>query len=116
MANAILYVISSAGHCKIGWTADIRGRLRTYGTYCPTEPKLESYRIAPRDRVVALERRVHADLSDHRTHGEWFLISPATALQAIETNLQAMHLPNLSWDAATRQIVMANRDYGAPDD
>ena len=64
---------------KIGYSADPHSRLKSLQTGYP-QP-LRVYYTVPvaEDRVRLLERRLHADLSIYRTHGEWFRINAQQA-------------------------------------
>lgn len=68
--NEIVYVIGAphAGTVKIGRTTNIRSRLASIQTGCPTKVDV----LWQTDGGSTLERSLHFEFRHFRTHGEWF--------------------------------------------
>lgn len=90
----IVYVIT-VGHgcCKIGWTADIKDRLRKVSTHSPLAPKLRHCCVVPRVSAPAVERAAHAALADFRINGEWFAVKIDEAVAAVEQARISLGIP-----------------------
>ena len=80
-----VYVISHPSwpdHCKIGEATKPRVRLASYNTGCPHKGyRLELAEFCQNSRVVAASG--YGELAEHRTHGEWFAVNSATAIEAV---------------------------------
>lgn len=68
--DGTIYYLEHDGHIKIGWTSDLRRRMRQFppgAALLATEPGTQSD-----------ERKVHRKFKVHRTHGnEWFAAVPS---------------------------------------
>lgn len=65
-----VYLIRAAQFYKIGISADIDKRLKQIQTGCPI--KCEYIGYIPCEDPDLLERQLHREFADHKTHGEWF--------------------------------------------
>lgn len=80
---AKVYVIGALGHpIKIGVAREPEDRLRKLQTSSPTKLVLH-YEIEV-DDVFGVERACHTTLSAHRLEGEWFDVSPETAIEVVQ--------------------------------
>jgi len=70
-----LYVINASGtsRYKIGFTKDLKSRLRSFRTAIPTKVDLIFY-VWTTDYVY-LEKLLHEDFKEMRVRGEWFELS-----------------------------------------
>lgn len=79
-----VYVVTSGGKTKVGITSDLKGRLSTFKNSIPYPVelawKVELVEVFARK----VERAAHALLIEHRLKGEWFSITSAQAIVAIE--------------------------------
>jgi hypothetical protein len=89
----IVYVITVNLSAKIGWTGDIKERLRKIRTHAPGEPMLRHCCVVPRPSGPAVERRAHELLADKRFHGEWFACKIDEAVAAVEQARIALGIP-----------------------
>lgn len=76
-------IVSSAALVKVGFTANLDGRLRSLQVASSHDLKLQHVLPIARDRAAMIEKRAHDLLSSKRMRGEWFAVHPATAYEAI---------------------------------
>lgn len=90
----VVYVVTVGhGACKIGWTGDIRERLRKIRTHAPLPPVLRHCCVVPTASASAVERAAHAALADYRINGEWFAVRIDDAVAAVENARLALGIP-----------------------
>jgi len=95
MADKV-YVLKAQGKdlFKIGYTTgNPVDRLKTLQTGCPF--RLQLHRVLERPDAADLEKQLHAEFADERTHGEWFAIEA----QQLDKRMSG-HDPALSKAAA----------------
>lgn len=90
---AIVYVITVNLSSKIGWTGDIKERLRKIKTNAPGHPQLRHCCVVPRPSAPEVERRAHTLLADKRFHGEWFACRIDEAVSAVEQARISLQIP-----------------------
>jgi hypothetical protein len=92
-----IYIVAVAkpgepmGPVKIGISSNVAARLATLQTACPYPLQLVHVFTAP-DLECArrTERTFHEVQAQHRSHGEWFNLSPIVALQLMCLNLEVI--------------------------
>ena len=67
-----IYFVRCLDRVKIGWSSDLKGRLRSIQTTAPAEIKL----IGKMRGSIKQERELHARFGHHRLSGEWFNVAP----------------------------------------
>lgn len=82
-----LYVIAAPSRVKIGRSYDARRRFQGLRTASPVPLKLV-YETPLLWCSALAERTVHAVLSEHREHGEWFNVQADDAVQMIQKLLE----------------------------
>lgn len=91
-APPMVYIVGTedASILKIGYTVDLRGRLRTHR--CGSPVRLELHALILGDRRS--ERWLHNRFADCHSHGEWFTgpLMPALLALANETSRRQHHL------------------------
>ena len=79
--SGIFVISDDTGLCKIGVSANVTRRMRALKN--GADLTLEYVReCGPKHRK--LEGEVHRRLEKHRSHGEWFSVTPQVAIEAIE--------------------------------
>ncbi|CAO4175021.1 GIY-YIG nuclease family protein [Methylorubrum extorquens] len=70
---------------KVGLANDVAHRLAQICTATPfSADAAHTFRFASRTLAQRVERETHAILADHRLNGEWFRVTPAEAVRAVE--------------------------------
>jgi hypothetical protein len=83
--QAFVYVIGPpGGPQKIGMASDTLSRLRALQTSSPAQLVIAGHVSCGRTEASRIEREAHRLLVQHRLAGEWFAVSPADAVAAIE--------------------------------
>jgi len=73
-------VASDVGRVKIGVTESIAKRLRSLRGHGPVDLYLHAFvKIRSHKEALATEKRLHKELGEWRTHGEWFIFNDVTA-------------------------------------
>jgi hypothetical protein len=86
----MLYLISGASSVKVGIAADVDKRIVGLRKASPVPLVLEqAWAFERRQAAWLAEQATHRLLSEHRTWGEWFAVTPLVARTAIETVLSA---------------------------
>lgn len=68
--DGFVYYLRSSGYIKIGWTADLQKRMKSYPP--------DSLLLAVEPGIRQVETRRHRQFSHHRTHGrEWYTMAPS---------------------------------------
>lgn len=72
-----IYVIEAVGikRFKIGWSANVSSRLKSYRTDCPVECVPILIAVVPLERVEEIETALHSHFDHARAKGEWFDLS-----------------------------------------
>lgn len=75
--RCFVYLIgaSSTGRYKIGYTTNIKSRLRGLRVSCPVDLELVCHKECFYPEAVDLEKKLHDYLRAHNTHGEWFALT-----------------------------------------
>ncbi len=79
-----IYVVVTPAATKVGITRDLEQRFRSLQWGIPERLRLEWSASGPRGPICMIETAVHDFLSDHQISGEWFNVSPRTAIEAIK--------------------------------
>lgn len=79
-----LYVLEAGPFCKVGITHNLTNRLQTYATHCPLPFSCALVVEMKTQFARGLERAVHKQLESRKQRGEWFNVSAAEAIQALE--------------------------------
>src|SRR4051812_18350249 len=97
MKDHHIYVITVAkpgedrGPVKIGITGNVDARFCALQTASPYPLQLVHVFTAPDAQCArGVERAFHEIQAKHRTHGEWFDLSPVVAVQIMCLNLEVM--------------------------
>ena len=71
-----LYIVCDASESvvKIGYSTDPESRCRSLQTGYPLPLRVYYTVSVEESRVRSLERKIHFELGQYRTHGEWFRI------------------------------------------
>lgn len=70
---AIVYAATVDGRThKIGWTRNLRNRMRTLQTSLERNIQVTDILEVPEDQAPIIERKIHRDYGYLRTKGEWF--------------------------------------------
>jgi hypothetical protein len=102
-----VYVISSPfGYQKVGWTIDLQTRLRTLSTAHPEPLTLhDAWEV---DYGPSIEGRAHVILAPHRRSGEWFLVLPEAAVEAVA---RAIAQPiKVAWGRPARRLYAEHKE------
>lgn len=67
-----IYFVRCVDWVKIGWSSDLKGRLKSLQTTAPGEIKL----IGKTRGSIKQERDLHSRFAHHRVSGEWFNADP----------------------------------------
>ena len=80
-----VYVIGpAAGLQKVGLATDPRSRLAALQTACPFDLHLHVAVAVPFGEAHAIERRAHRALARACVRNEWFSVTPAEAVAAVQ--------------------------------
>lgn len=80
-----VYVFSAGEFCKVGVAGDPALRRYQLQHACPIEISQRYVTGSmPQSLAVWVERTAHALLTEHRTFGEWFRVSPIEAVNAVD--------------------------------
>ena len=85
MAKAYVYLVGASpkGPLKIGYTENLRGRLKALQIGCPIPLRFYGHRKYANLRTAKYaEKRMHRELAEFRIHGEWFKVDKKTAASA----------------------------------
>jgi hypothetical protein len=83
--RSFVYVIGCDGHpVKVGTARDVVQRVKELQTGFPFDLRIYGTVEIEASAARHLERAAHKALSKHRLRGEWFQVSPATALDTVE--------------------------------
>ena len=90
----MIYLVKIAGHdlCKVGFTNNIKGRLKSISCECPFE--IEIHHI--REGTIQKEYVMHYNLRDHHYRGEWFFYNKDVLDIFLNSELPIMNRP-LAW-------------------
>ncbi|WP_256849204.1 GIY-YIG nuclease family protein, partial [Pantoea sp. Ft+CA_17] len=70
--NSVIYFVQFGDRIKIGFTADLRQRLRVFRSTLLGDVRL----IGSVPGARKLESEIHKRLKDHRVGGDWFKACP----------------------------------------
>lgn len=98
MSECFVYVIAAKGFdgrpmkpVKIGISTEPNGRLASIQTSCPFPIGIvHRQRMPDREIAKAVEYAVHTVRQKHRSHGEWFEMTPAEAIASVYLALESM--------------------------
>lgn len=92
---SFVYVIGSQDNpVKIGYGDRVESRLVAMQVGNPDELKILGRVVVPWDKAGLVEKGAHTILQDHHRRGEWFNVTAAEALAAIETALASVNASN----------------------
>ena len=95
---------------KVGLANDVEHRLAQICTTTPfTADAAHTFRFANRTLAQRVERETHAILAKQRLNGEWFRVTPAEAVRAVEQAVQ-----RLDYTIHARDGVRLTREPNAP--
>ena len=87
---SFIYVIGSQDNpVKIGHASKVESRLTAMQVGNPDELRILGRVVVPWDRAGVIEKAVHETLREHHRRGEWFNVSVADAIAAIEKAAKA---------------------------
>jgi len=84
---AYIYVFECGGRCKVGFSADVKSRLKILQSGNPFKINLIRTFSVPQVRVRAVEAKVHRVLRRASVGGEWFQVTQNQAVRAINAVL-----------------------------
>lgn len=81
-----LYVIGPKDHGpqKIGFSNNVQQRLKSLQTGHPSKLYIHHTVEVDDHKVKLLERVIHKEIKHHKSHGEWFNLTPETAKAELE--------------------------------
>lgn len=90
-----VYVIGAQDNpVKIGHANRVETRLTSLQMGNPDELRILAKVVVPWDLAALIEKQTHGVLSHHHRRGEWYNVSAATAVQAIEGAKAAVAVSN----------------------
>lgn len=82
-------VVTSAAATKVGISRNKVVRLQNLQSWVPEKLTLVWSAQGPQQTIRRVEAAVHADLAPARLFGEWFSITPETAVTAVKKQMEA---------------------------
>jgi hypothetical protein len=94
--------LDADGPIKVGFSRDVRERLRTYGKWSPIPLRIAAVLAVPdgplslSSRGPAFERRFHDRYAEHRLHHEWFAVHPLILADIAAINAGTFSIPEVA--------------------
>jgi len=102
-----VYIVSRGSACKIGMTANFEKRFRALCAGSPEPSTKVAARHVPKAGMAMAEAWLHKKFAAQRLNGEWFDISPETALASMTDALRVAR----AYDRYCNEYDLAEREY-----